>query len=83
MFPTLKLIKGNVLMIFGITLIAVMGVASISPALPSIQEHFKLEKGQIKWLISVFSLPGFLLSFFLGVMADRFGRKTILIHSLL
>jgi MFS family permease len=83
MSPTPKLIKGNVLMIFGITLIAVMGVASISPALPSIQEYFKLEKGQIKWLISVFSLPGFLLSFFLGVMADRFGRKTILIPSLL
>ncbi|MBN2484813.1 MAG: MFS transporter [Bacteroidales bacterium] len=75
--------KHTVLLIFGVTLIAVMGVASISPALPSIQEHFHLEKGQIKWLISLFSLPGFFLSFFMGILADRFGRKTILVPSLL
>lgn len=77
-----RLINGTVLMIFGVTLISVMGVASISPALPNIQEHFHLEKGQIKWLISIFSLPGFLLSFVLGILADRLGRKTILIPSL-
>ena len=76
-------INRTVLIIFSVTLTAVMGVASISPVLPSIQEHFHLEKGQVKWLISFFSLPGFFLSFFMGILADRYGRKKILIPSLL
>ncbi|MBN1115833.1 MAG: MFS transporter [Bacteroidales bacterium] len=78
-----KLINKNVLLIFGITLFAVMGVASISPALPKIQDAFELEKGQIKWLISVFTIPGFILTPFMGVLADKYGRKIILVPSLI
>lgn len=60
-----------------------MGVASITPAFPKIAETFKLGKAQIGLLISVFTFPGIILSPVSGILADRFGRKIVLIPSLL
>lgn len=68
---------------FGVTLMAVLGVASISPAFPSIMAVFDLSATQVGLLITVFTLPGALLTPLLGVAADRFGRKRVLIPSLL
>ena len=68
--------------IFGITLIAVMGVASIAPALPQIAESLSLSKHQVGLLISAFTLPGVFLTPFAGVVADRMGRKFILVPAL-
>jgi len=79
--PVLK--DKNLHIIFGITLSAVMGVSSIAPALPVIARALDVSTDQIGLLITVFALPGILLTPFLGVLADRFGRKRILIPSLL
>jgi len=79
--PVLK--DKNLHIIFGITLSAVMGVSSIAPALPVIARALDVTTDQIGLLITVFALPGILLTPFLGVLADRFGRKRILIPSLL
>lgn len=68
--------------IFGITLIAVMGVASITPALPLISETLNLTKTQIGLLISAFTFPGIFLTPIAGIIADRMGRKTVLVPSL-
>lgn len=68
--------------IFGITLIAVMGVASIAPALPSISESLDLTKTQVGLLISVFTFPGIFLTPFAGIVSDRLGRKFVLIPAL-
>jgi ACDE family multidrug resistance protein len=73
----------NLQIIFGITLMAVMGVASISPAFPVIIAEFRLLPQDIGWLITVFTLPGVVLTPLLGVLADRCGRKAILIPSLM
>lgn len=78
--PVLK--DKNLHIIFGITLSAVMGVSSIAPALPVISRALEVSTNQIGYLITVFALPGILLTPFLGVLADRFGRKRILIPSL-
>lgn len=72
----------NLHIIFGITLSAVMGVSSIAPALPVISRALDVSTDQIGYLITIFALPGILLTPFLGVLADRFGRKRILIPSL-
>jgi len=78
-----KLLKDRRLyVIFCITLIAVMGVASITPALPKISETLNLSKTQIGLLISAFTFPGIFLTPVAGILADRIGRKTILIPSL-
>lgn len=74
--------KKNLTVIFLTTLMAVMGVASITPAFPSIQEHFGITPTQVTLLITVFTLPGIVLSPVAGILADRFGRKTILLPSL-
>lgn len=68
--------------IFGITLIAVMGVASMTPALPMIAESLQLKETQVGLLISAFTLPGVFLTPFAGVVADRMGRKSVLIPAL-
>ena len=72
----------NLHIIFGITLMVVMGVASIAPALPAIVRDLGISKLDVAWLITAFSLPGMLLAPFVGVLADRFGRKRILVPSI-
>ncbi|MFW5821365.1 MAG: MFS transporter [Bacteroidota bacterium] len=79
-YPVLR--NKNIYIIFGITLLAVMGVASITPAFPSIAEHFDINYKKIGLLITVFTLPGIFLTPVLGLLADRFGRKTILAPAL-
>ncbi len=73
----------NLRIIFLITLMAVLGVASITPALPVIKEHFAIPKQQIGWLITAFTLPGVFLTPVIGILADRHGRKKVLIPALL
>jgi len=60
-----------------------MGVASITPAFPSIIKHFGISPTQVTLLITVFTFPGIFLAPVVGIMADRMGRKTILLPSLL
>lgn len=61
---------------------AIMGVASLTPAFPSVGKHFNLTPRQVSLLITVFTLPGIFLAPVAGILADRLGRKTILIPSL-
>ena len=79
-YPVLR--NKNIYIIFGVTLLAVMGVASITPAFPSIAEHFDINYKKIGLLITIFTLPGIFLTPVLGILADRFGRKTILVPAL-
>lgn len=72
----------NLYVIFGITLSAVMGVASIAPALPKMARVLEVSNEQIGLLITFFTLPGIFLTPVLGVVADRLGRKIILVPSL-
>lgn len=75
-------IDRNLRIIFGITLMAVLGVSSITPAFPKIVKELQISAGSIGLLITVFTLPGVILTPVLGVLADRFGRKTILAPAL-
>ena len=59
-----------------------MGVASIAPALPKMARVLEVSNEQIGLLITAFTLPGIFLTPVLGVMADRIGRKAILVPSL-
>ncbi len=74
--------KKNLSVIFLTTLMAVLGVASLTPAFPSIIKHFNISPTQVTLLITVFTLPGIFLAPVVGVLADRIGRKIILIPSL-
>ncbi len=62
---------------------AVLGVSSVTPAFPEIVRAFGISSGQVGLLITVFTLPGILLTPVLGVLSDRYGRKKILVPALL
>lgn len=74
--------RKNLSIIFLTTLMAVLGVASITPAFPSIIKHFGITPPQVALLITVFTVPGVFLAPVLGILADRLGRKIILLPSL-
>lgn len=71
------------LTIFAVTLMAVLGVASIAPALPDVAAHFGASAGQIALLITAFTLPGVFLAPVMGLVADRWGRRVVLVPALL
>lgn len=62
---------------------AILGVASIAPALPEIRDAFGISDQTVGLLITFFTLPGVILTPVLGILADRYGRKKILVPSLL
>lgn len=73
----------NLHIIFGITLMAVLGVSSVTPVFPEVKEAFGISEQQVGLLITAFTLPGIVLTPLLGILADRYGRKNILVPSLL
>jgi len=72
----------NLQIIFAITLMAVLGVSSISPAFTSVSQRFNISETSVGLLITVFTLPGVFLTPVFGVLADRWGRKKVLVPSL-
>ena len=72
----------NLQIIFGVTLMAVLGVSSITPAFPRMAEEWGVTVQAIGLLITAFTFPGIVLAPFIGILADRLGRKRILVPSL-
>lgn len=60
-----------------------MGVSSITPILPLVASTFDITVGRAALLITVYTLPGMLLTPVLGMLADMIGRKTVLVPSML
>jgi len=73
----------NLRIIFGVTLMAVLGVSSITPAFPTIIRELAISSREIGLLITVFTFPGVILAPLMGIFADRIGRKKILVPSLM
>lgn len=73
----------NFQIICAVSLIAVLGVASVTPAFPKLAQALNLSPGNTGLLITVFTLPTLILGPIIGVLADRLGRKKILVPSLL
>lgn len=73
--PTLHVIVANSLM-------AAAGASLVSPALPVISRELSLTDPQAGLILAVFSLPSIVMAPLAGVLADRFGRRRVLIPSL-
>jgi len=72
----------NLQIIFAVTLMAILGVSSITPVFPKVMSELNITATQVGLLITSFTLPGVILSLFLGVLIDRMGRKRMLVPSL-
>ncbi len=58
------------------------GVFSVSPALPMIADALALDKADIGYIITAFTMGTVLVAPFMGLIADKYGRKKLLIPSL-
>lgn len=76
-------LDSNLQIVFGITLMSALGIFSISPALPKIAQGLHVSPQDVGLLITVFSLPGIFLMPLMGIAADLFGKKLVLVPSLL
>lgn len=74
--------RTRLLLILSVAFMGVMGVSIILPVLPRMAAHFRLTAGEVGWLIACFTLPSALVTPVAGVLADRFGRKAILLPGL-
>ncbi|MDV2996939.1 MAG: Bacillibactin exporter [Chroococcidiopsis sp. SAG 2025] len=72
----------NFQIICAVSLVAVLGVSSVTPAFPALAQALKIAPQNIGLLVTVFTLPTLLLGPVIGVFADRLGRKKILIPAL-
>lgn len=73
----------NLQIVFGVGLMLILGVSSIMPVLPRLMRDLHVSVRSIGLVMTVFTLPGIFLAPIVGVLADRIGRKRILICSLL
>ena len=73
----------NLQVVFAVTLMAVLGVSSITPVLPNIAAVFDRTPQSVAWVIAAFTLPGVLFTPVAGVLGDRIGRKVVLIPCLI
>ena len=68
--------------ICAVSLIAVLGVASVTPAFPKLAEALEVAPQNVGWLVTAFTFPTMALGPVIGVLADRLGRKKILVPAL-
>lgn len=73
----------NLLIIFAVSLIAILGVASVTPSFPKLAEALNVPPQNIGLLVTAFTFPTVILGPIIGVLADRVGRKKILVPSLI
>jgi len=65
------------------SLMGVMGVSLISPALPTVATALDITDGQSALLVTAFTVPGIALAPVIGVLADRYGRRAVLVPCLI
>jgi MFS transporter, ACDE family, multidrug resistance protein len=66
-----------------LTVMTIMGATIYNPAIPAIQRHFNVSQEQVAWVSTIFQIPGAIITPIFGILADYFGRKQILVPSLL
>jgi len=69
--------------ICAVSLIAVLGVASVTPTFPKLAQALNVAPKNTGLLVTVFTFPTLVLGPIIGVFADRLGRKKILVPSLI
>ncbi len=72
----------NLQLCFGVTLMVVLGVTSITPALPLVMDAYAISPHQLGLVITAFTVPGVFLTPVMGVLADRYGRRRTIAPSL-
>src|SRR5262249_13769257 len=73
----------NLQIVLALTTTSMLGVGSLSPAFPEIMRDFHLDTHQVGLLITVYTAPGIVLSPVAGLLADRIGRRVVIVTRLI
>lgn len=68
--------------VWAVTLTGILSNTLVAPALPEIGEHFGVGAVGVALVVAFASLPGVVVAPVIGVLADRFGRRTVLLPCL-
>lgn len=66
-----------------VTLMSILGVSSVSSSLPTISRGLGFPIEHVGLVMTFFTLPGIFFTPISGMLSDRYGRKAVLIPSLL
>ncbi len=69
-------------LIFGITLTGILSNSLLAPAIPDILDDFGKDDSSAGLLVAVGSMPGILVAPLIGILADRWGRRRVLLPCL-
>ena len=78
--------EGNnrlIAVLFGVMFVAVADNQMISPLLPDLMADFAMGAGQAGLLVSVYAIAAAVVSFALGPLSDRTGRRKMLVAALI
>jgi ACDE family multidrug resistance protein len=67
----------------GVGAMGTLGFAVTSPILPDLATYFGVSRGSIGLVQAAVSVPGVLFSILIGYMADRFGRRRVVLTGLI
>lgn len=70
-------------LIFVIVVLDLMGAGILIPVIPYIVREYRTDAATVGWLSTSFSIAQFLASPVLGVLSDRYGRRPVLLLSIL
>lgn len=70
-------------LLFSITIVGITLITPIAPVIPDIIRAFGVEESAAGWILGSATAPGILLAPVIGVLADRYGRRRVLLPCLL
>ena len=81
--PAIPWRSGALYVVLASSLVGVMGISLISPVLPDLGATFDVSDTQVGLVITAYTLPGIFLTPFVGLVADRVGRRRVIVPLLL
>jgi len=78
-----KTSRKKTLIIIFLTFASLLGFPIIAPALPSVRDAFNISTSDIGLIMAAYSAPGIIFIPIMGLLADRYGKKRVLVPSML
>ncbi len=69
--------------LISLTFLTLLGFPVVSPALPAVRDALNITTENIGWVMSIYSLPALIFMPLTGYLADRYGKKRVIIPSLI
>ena len=69
--------------LISLTFLTLLGFPVVSPALPAVRDALNISTENIGWVMSIYSLPALIFMPLTGYLADRYGKKRVIIPSLI